>query len=235
MWPAGIEPAAPRVSGGRSTRAELRPRDRRGWSRTSGLLFVRQALWPAELLAVDPGQGFEPRFPRSERGVLPVRRSGNAGGRHIPPARSVEEVIRARSASTTSSSTFRSPWTKKRSKYSPWRSTRTSICGTPSHGPSSTLTRTPISAKRRSRTLASIRFSSLGGCGEAVAPPSISPTSGRSTQLRSSGASCVSRGPEAMRCFLSHSPTLRPWIVRGRASYVEGLWSPALWLNRKRK
>ena len=31
--------------------AELRPHDGRGWSRTSGLLFVRQALSPSELLA----------------------------------------------------------------------------------------------------------------------------------------------------------------------------------------
>ncbi len=45
MWPAGIEPAPPRVSDERST-AELRPRERggRSWSRTSNLLFVRQAL-----------------------------------------------------------------------------------------------------------------------------------------------------------------------------------------------
>src|SRR6188472_2471862 len=45
MWPAGIEPAAPRVSDERST-GELRPRDGRGWTRTSDNLFVRQALSP---------------------------------------------------------------------------------------------------------------------------------------------------------------------------------------------
>src|SRR6476469_9470114 len=56
--------------------AELRPHDGRGWSRTSGLLFVRQVLSPSELLARKaPRQGFEPRSPRSERGVLPLRRS----------------------------------------------------------------------------------------------------------------------------------------------------------------
>ena len=63
--------------------AELRPRvNERGWGRTSDLLFVRQALVPAELLALDPGQGIEPRPPGSEPGVLPVRRSRNkvAGG-----------------------------------------------------------------------------------------------------------------------------------------------------------
>jgi len=49
----------------------------RGWDRTSGLLCVRQALVPAELLALDPGQGVEPRPPGSEPGVLPVRRSRN--------------------------------------------------------------------------------------------------------------------------------------------------------------
>jgi hypothetical protein len=35
----------------------------------------------------------------------------------------------------------------------------------------------------------------------------------------------------AKRCFPSHSPTLRPWIVDRRVrspSYVEGLWSPSL-------
>jgi hypothetical protein len=91
VWPAGVEPAL----------LELRPRDGRGWNRTSGLLCVRQALSPAELLArggqgwsrtsglfrirealstelpaqMVPGQGFEPRSRRSERRVLPVRRS----------------------------------------------------------------------------------------------------------------------------------------------------------------
>ena len=90
---------------------ELQPRaiGRRGWTRTSSFLFVRQALSAIELLAQDhlslrsgreaagfrglrggrsplgdrppagknviPGQGVEPRPPRSERGVLPVRRS----------------------------------------------------------------------------------------------------------------------------------------------------------------
>ena len=63
-------------------RAELRPRvSGRGWTRTSSLLFVRQALSAVELLAQllqpAPGQGIEPRPPRSERGVLAVRRSRN--------------------------------------------------------------------------------------------------------------------------------------------------------------
>ena len=58
-------------------RAELRPRvSGQGWTRTSSLLLVRQALYAIELLAREtPGQGFEPRPPRSERGVLAVRRS----------------------------------------------------------------------------------------------------------------------------------------------------------------
>jgi hypothetical protein len=59
-------------------RTELRPQvDGRGWTRTSSLLFVRQALSALELLAhfEAPGQGLEPRPPRSERGVLAVRRS----------------------------------------------------------------------------------------------------------------------------------------------------------------
>ena len=52
VWPAGLEPAPRRVSGDRSTVAELRPHgDGRGWTRTSSLLFVRQALSALELLA----------------------------------------------------------------------------------------------------------------------------------------------------------------------------------------
>jgi hypothetical protein len=79
--------------------------DGRGWTRTSSLLFVRQALIPLSYSPLRypgrgsnphgpcprrsrrrasassatwirvPGQGIEPRSPRSERGVLPVRRS----------------------------------------------------------------------------------------------------------------------------------------------------------------
>ncbi len=44
----------------------------RGWTRTSSLLCVKQALFALELLARGaPGQGLEPRSPRSERRVLP--------------------------------------------------------------------------------------------------------------------------------------------------------------------
>lgn len=82
MWPAGVEPAARRVSGGRSTGLSYgHVRDGRGWTRTSSLLCVRQALCAIELLARTstkaPGRGVEPRPPRPERGVLPVRRSRN--------------------------------------------------------------------------------------------------------------------------------------------------------------
>ena len=52
------------------------PPSGRGWARTSSLLFVRQALSRLSYSPLsDPGQGVEPRSPRSERGVLPVRRS----------------------------------------------------------------------------------------------------------------------------------------------------------------
>jgi hypothetical protein len=90
---------APRVSGGRSTVLSYGHEYGRGWIRTSDLLFVRQALNRSELLAraesgrswtrtsglfrirevlsselpaQAPGQGLEPRSPRSERGVLPL-------------------------------------------------------------------------------------------------------------------------------------------------------------------
>ena len=68
-------------------RAELRPRvSGQGWTRTSSLLFVRQALSAIELLAQEtPGQGLEPRPPRSERGVLAVRRSRKDNDRLFMP------------------------------------------------------------------------------------------------------------------------------------------------------
>jgi hypothetical protein len=90
MWSAGIEPAAPRVSGERST-AELRPR---GWARLDSNQrppVCKTGAQPTELLARRvPGQGVEPRSPRSERGVLPVRRSRIVDGASAPlrPARS---------------------------------------------------------------------------------------------------------------------------------------------------
>src|SRR5215510_2646725 len=48
-----------------------------GWSRTSGLFRIREALFllsypPVSCLAMVPGQGLEPRPPRSERDVLPL-------------------------------------------------------------------------------------------------------------------------------------------------------------------
>ena len=51
MWPAGLEPAARRVSDDRSTRLSYGHVDGRGWTRTSSLLFVRQVLSALELLA----------------------------------------------------------------------------------------------------------------------------------------------------------------------------------------
>jgi hypothetical protein len=69
---------APRVSDGRSTPLSYGHVSGRGWSRTSDLLCVKQVLGRSELLAREaPGQGVEPRSPRSDRGVLPVRRSRN--------------------------------------------------------------------------------------------------------------------------------------------------------------
>jgi hypothetical protein len=97
-------------------RAELRSRDRRSRSRTGNLLLIREALsrlsyppaneWARlgsnqQPLACEtsalplsyspvcravPGQGVEPRSPRSERGVLPVRRSRSAMGQRPPPS-----------------------------------------------------------------------------------------------------------------------------------------------------
>ena len=61
-WPAGIEPAAPCVSGRRSTGLSYDHMSRRGWDRTSDLLFVRQALVPTELLALEwTGRESNPR------------------------------------------------------------------------------------------------------------------------------------------------------------------------------
>ena len=65
-------PKAAHPSGKRSGRGT----NGRGWSRTSGLFLIREALCLPELPARRaPGQGLEPQSPRSERGVLPLRRS----------------------------------------------------------------------------------------------------------------------------------------------------------------
>ena len=107
-----IEPATPRVSGGRST--GLSYGHVQWWAEPESnrrLPPYQRGALPPELSAVDgiwarldsnqqllacetsalplsyspmgaaPGQGVEPRSPRSERGVLPVRRSRNDDGR----------------------------------------------------------------------------------------------------------------------------------------------------------
>jgi hypothetical protein len=52
----------------------------------------------------------------------------------------------------------------------------------------------------------------------------------------------LSRPAVAERCFLCHSPTLRPWIADRRlctcglsSSYVEGFWSPSLVSRRENR
>jgi hypothetical protein len=107
-----IEPATPRVSDGRSTglsygharwaepesnrrpppyqRGALPPELSAEWARLGSNqqpLVRKTSALPFELLAraSAPGQGVEPRSPRSERGVLPVRRSRN--GRTLADAR----------------------------------------------------------------------------------------------------------------------------------------------------
>jgi hypothetical protein len=117
-------------------RAELRPLDwghligatcdGRGWTRTSNLLLVKQALSAIEPLALGgaPGQGVEPRSPRSERGVLPVRRSRIAGPgsrgpdrracRPRPPSTSHGEVdAAAQAAAMRCRAMTRSPATER--------------------------------------------------------------------------------------------------------------------------
>jgi hypothetical protein len=79
--PSGLPPEAGGTCG-RSPLGGFLPcaKSGRGWTRTSTLSFVRRALSAIELLAHRAlGQGVEPRSPRSERGVLPVRRAQNAG------------------------------------------------------------------------------------------------------------------------------------------------------------
>jgi hypothetical protein len=67
-------------------RAELRPRGmgEAGFEPATSCVLDKRS-GQAELLAhvngTAPGQGFEPRSPRSERGVLPARRSRIVGGR----------------------------------------------------------------------------------------------------------------------------------------------------------
>ena len=72
------------------------PTSGQGWARTSSLLFVRQALSPLSYSPVsNPGQGVEPRSPRSERGVLPVRRSRNVHRSVHPPSREIDAAAHA--------------------------------------------------------------------------------------------------------------------------------------------
>ncbi len=137
--PAAIEPAPTRVSNRELCRVELRSHaDATGYvtgrGRTCDASRFRRALYRLSYgHAKAPGQGVEPRSPRSERGVLPVRRSRN--------------VARI------------------------W----------------------------------------------GAAPLRPSPDRGRSTQQagasRRARSRPLSRPPEAERCFLCHSPTLRPWIT----------------------
>jgi hypothetical protein len=54
-WPAGLEPATPRVSGGRSTPLSYgHTNGRCGWARTSGLSFVRRAFSASERVTGRP-------------------------------------------------------------------------------------------------------------------------------------------------------------------------------------
>src|SRR5437762_629191 len=89
---AGVEPAAPPYQ-----RGALPPELSAEWARLGSNqqpLVCKTSALPLELLArtSDPGQGVEPRSPRSERGVLPVRRSRNGRAPAVSSARrSVEE------------------------------------------------------------------------------------------------------------------------------------------------
>ena len=57
MWPAGFEPATPRVSGGRSTGLSYGHASGRSRSRTDGLLLIREALCQLSYPPTD-GQGW---------------------------------------------------------------------------------------------------------------------------------------------------------------------------------
>jgi hypothetical protein len=131
----------------------------------------------AELSAIrpmDPGQGVEPRSPRSERGVLPLDDPGKGGRSTAWSARrSVEEgdvLHRARA-----------------------------LLGLP---------RDPVPAVQHRRAEAApLRPSpawEIDAAGERLVGGAVV-------------ASSV-RPPEARRCFLCHSPTLRPWITDRRLS-----------------
>jgi hypothetical protein len=67
--------------------------------------------------------------------------------------------------------------------------------------------------------------------------PSIHLARARSTQWHHRGGrvrELLSRSAETERCCPSHSPALRPWIAVS-ASYVEGIWSPALLLASEKE
>ncbi len=129
-----------RDSGSASDPESCDGRNRRGWARTSGLLFVREALSPLSYSPVrcggasaakrptsgvlrdvgsarrirhpapeTPGQGIEPRPPRSERGVLPVRRSRNACLSVHPPFREIDAAGKRRTVGSWSRPLSRPP------------------------------------------------------------------------------------------------------------------------------
>src|SRR4051812_44098356 len=88
-------------------RAELRPRGmgEAGFEPATSCVLDKhsgQAELLAHAIGRAPGQGFEPRSPRSERGVLPARRSRIADGRAVVP--SVHLVWRSRRSGTTGGS-----------------------------------------------------------------------------------------------------------------------------------
>ncbi len=92
----------PRIIGRRPLpRAGKRSGARKKWARLGSnqqpLVCETSALPLSYSPVSDPGQGIEPRFPRSERGVLPVGRSRNGLSVHLPcRGRSTQQAVPCR-------------------------------------------------------------------------------------------------------------------------------------------
>ena len=102
---------------------------------------------------------------------------------------------------------------------------------------SGTRARTSVSAPLNNgvQSVASCRLDDPGKAdGRRACPPSTSydEVDAVAPQVAAVCGSFMARSGNAERCCPCHSPALRPWIA-SLASYVEGIWSPALLPFRK--
>ena len=185
MGGAGVEPALPPHQRG-ALPLSYPPASGRGWDRTSGLLFVREAL---SLLSYTPIEwtGRESN-PRTTASFATATTTARLFCRALSDPAQIS-TQKSGSRSRTSISTFRA-WCpalrRSRSVRAP----------------------TAVAPIRQSRTrpavAAPLRPSPQWGIDAA------------GERLGGASPCRLSRPPEGERCFPCHSPTLRPWIANRR-------------------